>query len=109
MTLAEIKAQRPTINRAKIAATTEDDIRRHAVEDGQNPDASLPTQATIDYPPAMVREALKMTQMEFADKLGIPVATLRNWEQGRVALDPAVRALMRILMRAPKAALKALA
>jgi len=50
-----------------------------------------------------------MTQVEFAKTLRIPVATLRNWEQGRVGIDPAARALFRILSRDPKHALKALA
>jgi putative transcriptional regulator len=49
-----------------------------------------------------------MTQVEFAEVLRIPVATLRNWEQGRVRIDPAARALFRILNRDPKHALKAL-
>jgi putative transcriptional regulator len=43
-----------------------------------------------------------------ADTLGIPLATLRNWEQNRVAMVPAAIALMRILAREPEAALRAL-
>ncbi len=50
-----------------------------------------------------------MTQVAFAEAIGVPVATLRNWEQGRVAPDPAARALLRILDREPEAALRALA
>ena len=42
----------------------------------------------------------------FANTLGIPVATLRNWEQNRVAMEPATIALMRILAREPEAALR---
>ena len=49
-----------------------------------------------------------MSQREFADTLGVPVATLRNWEQNRVAMEPATIALMRILAREPEAALRAL-
>jgi putative transcriptional regulator len=49
-----------------------------------------------------------MSQREFANTLGIPVATLRNWEQNRVAMEPAAIALMRILEREPEAALWAL-
>ena len=36
------------------------------------------------------------------------VAKLRNWEQNRVAMEPATIALMRILAREPEAALRAL-
>lgn len=42
MTLEEIRVLRPAADLAKIAATTEEDIRRHQVEDGEDPDASLP-------------------------------------------------------------------
>lgn len=41
MTLEEIKAATPRVDRAKIEATTEEDIRRHMIEDGENPDAPL--------------------------------------------------------------------
>jgi hypothetical protein len=40
-TLAELRANPTTIDRAKVAATTEADIRRHMIEDGEDPDAVL--------------------------------------------------------------------
>jgi putative transcriptional regulator len=49
-----------------------------------------------------------MSQRQFATLLGIPVATLQNWEQNRVMMEPATRAVMRILAHEPKAALRAL-
>lgn len=49
-----------------------------------------------------------MTQEQFAAALHIPVATLRNWEQGRNAIDPAARSLLLIVARNPRAALKVL-
>jgi putative transcriptional regulator len=49
-----------------------------------------------------------LSQKAFAETLGIPVATLRNWEQNRVAMEPATVALMRILVKEPEAALRAL-
>jgi putative transcriptional regulator len=52
MTLEEIKASRPTIDRAKVAATTEADIRRHQIEDGEDPDAPLPPFRLCRRPPA---------------------------------------------------------
>ncbi len=42
VTLEEIRAARPMAESAKIAATTEEDIRRHQIEDGEDPDAPLP-------------------------------------------------------------------
>ena len=107
MTLDRIKASRPKIDRARIDATTEEDIVRHMREDGEDPNA-VPGRFTEDLPPALIRERMGMTQVEFAETLGIPVATLRNWEQGRVRIDPAARALFRIVSRDPKRALRAL-
>ncbi|HVC51365.1 MAG TPA: helix-turn-helix domain-containing protein [Stellaceae bacterium] len=106
MSLAEIKARPSMRDRPKIAATTEADIRRQMIEDGENPDEELSERDIIS--PWYIRRRLKMSQREFADTLGIPVATLRNWEQNRVAMEPATIALMRILAREPEAALRAL-
>jgi len=42
MTLAELRASRPFVDRGKVTATTEDDIRRHRIEDDEDPDAPVP-------------------------------------------------------------------
>lgn len=39
MTLEQLKASRPAADRRKIDATTEKDIARHMVEDGEGPPA----------------------------------------------------------------------
>ena len=106
-TLDEIIASKPKVDQAKLDATTEEDIRRYMIEDGQDPDEELPDHAELIVPPRRVREKLGMTQEEFAKALRIPVATLQEWE-GRVILDPAVRSLMTIFYRMPEA-IKALA
>ncbi len=93
-------------DRAKIDATTEADIRRHMIEDGEDPDAPLPEHDIIM--PDLIRKKLGMSQPEFAATFGIPVATLRNWEQNRVAMDPATISLLRIIANEPKAAMRAL-
>ena len=107
LTLEQIKAARPKVDRGKIKKTSEKDIARQMREDGEDPKAELGT-FVEDLPPAVIRERIGMTEVEFAEALGLPVATLRNWEQGRVRIDPAARALFRILSRDPKRALKAL-
>ena len=81
MTADEIKTRPSKRNRAKIDATTEENIRRQMIEDGDNPDEELSEQDIIS--PWYIRKRLGMSQGEFADTLGIPVATLRNWEQNR--------------------------
>lgn len=106
-TLEEIKASRSGINRAIFDATTEEDIRRHMIEDGEDPDADLPTNWRLVVPPRLVREKLGMSQEEFSDALRVPVETVRDWEQ-RGVFDPAVNSLLAIIYRMPEA-LKALA
>ena len=55
-----------------------------------------------------IRKKLKKSQDEFALMIGVSVATLRNWEQGRrQPLGPA-RALLKIAAENPKAVEKAL-
>ncbi|MGI4945265.1 MAG: helix-turn-helix domain-containing protein [Janthinobacterium lividum] len=108
MTLEEIRASRPEVDRAKILATTEEDIRRHQVEDGEDPDVPLPPLRPVPDVRA-IRTQLGMTQETFAKAIGVPVATVRNWEQSRTAMDPAVRSLLRVVEREPDAAFRALA
>ena len=80
-----------TPNSTTLTDTTQDDIRRHMIEDGEDPDISHDDW----YPsPASVRRKLGLSQAQLADNLRLPLGTWRNWEQGRVELDPAVRALL---------------
>jgi len=105
-TLEQIKAEKPTTDFRKFDATTEEDIRRHMIEDGEDPDF-VPTLEDI-FTPQVIRKRLKMTQEEFANALRIPVATLRNWEQGRNAIDPAARSLLMVVAKNPKLVLRTL-
>jgi putative transcriptional regulator len=58
--------------------------------------------------PKVVRQALGLSQEEFAERFRIPVGTLRDWEQGRVEPDQAARAYLMVIARIPDAVLKAL-
>ena len=107
-TLDQIRQMKSKITRAKINRTTESDIRRHMIEDGQDPKSDLSGFAPV-IPPQLLRKKLGMTQAKFAKALRIPLSTLRNWEQGRVLPDPAGRSLLTIVAKNPKFALKALA
>ena len=55
-----------------------------------------------------IREKLEQTQEEFALMIGVSLATLRNWEQGRRAPEGPARALLRVAARNPKAVADAL-
>ncbi len=55
-----------------------------------------------------VRAKLGASQAEFALMIGVSVATLRNWEQGRRTPDGPALALLRVAARNPKAVIEAL-
>jgi len=48
-----------------------------------------------------IRNRLGKSQPEFAHMIGVNVATLRNWEQGRREPDGPARALLRVAAAAP--------
>lgn len=105
---AEAAASAGRIDRAKVDATTEQDIRRHMIEDGDDPDAPLGEFAVV-WPAAAVRRLTGLSQRAFAEAIGVPLATLRNWEQSRTAPDPAARSLLALIADDPARALRVLA
>jgi len=56
-----------------------------------------------------IRRRLGKSQSEFARMIGVSVATLQNWEQGRRHPDGPARALLRVAAANPKAVAEALA
>lgn len=48
------------------------------------------------------REKSGLTQAAFADRIATPVATLRDWEQGRFAPPGAVMCLLRLIIKHPE-------
>lgn len=58
---------------------------------------------------AAIRERLGLTQEQFARTFGIPVGTLRDWEQRRKEPDAPARALLWVIEREPEAVRRALA
>lgn len=55
-----------------------------------------------------IRAKLRKSQTEFARMIGVSVATLRNWEQGRREPHGPARALLKIAATNPSAVIKAL-
>jgi len=55
-----------------------------------------------------IRAKLKKSQPVFAMMIGVSVATLRNWEQGRRIPDGPAMALLRVAAENPKAVAAAL-
>jgi putative transcriptional regulator len=57
----------------------------------------------------MLRRRAQLTQQEFAARLGVPVETIRNWEQGKRAPRGPARALLAVIAHAPDTVFAALA
>jgi putative transcriptional regulator len=55
-----------------------------------------------------VRRRLGFSQAEFAERIDVSLDTIRNWEQGKRHPTGAAKALLRVLDKAPEAALVAL-
>jgi putative transcriptional regulator len=56
-----------------------------------------------------IRNKLAKSQEEFALMIGVSVATLQNWEQGRRRPEGPARALLRVAAKNPQAIVEALA
>lgn len=97
---------------AMVDAMTEDDVMARALAD---PDAQpLTAEQLARMRPAIpdvaaLRERLGLTQEQFARTFGIPVGTLRDWEQRRKEPDAPARALLRVIEREPEMVRRALA
>lgn len=90
------------IDMARVDATTETEITAQIAADeaGAMQDAAKFARR--------VRKRLGLSQMEFSTRIDVSLETIRNWEQGKRSPTGAAKALLRILDKAPKAALLAL-
>jgi putative transcriptional regulator len=55
-----------------------------------------------------LRQRARLTQIEFAARLGVPVETIRNWEQGKRMPRGPARALLAVIAHAPDTVFAAL-
>jgi putative transcriptional regulator len=55
-----------------------------------------------------VRARTKLTQAEFALRIGVPIETVRNWEQGKRSPRGPARALLKLLEKVPDVAFEVL-
>lgn len=78
----------------KIAAGLED-----AIAYAQGDAARAHVAAPVDI--KAIRQHAKKTQAQFAQAYRIPVATLRDWEQGRRQPDAPARALLAVIAADP--------
>src|SRR5512146_1134967 len=81
------------------------------LRDGQECPLQPPAAAGEAAPLAVrdLRRRASLTQTEFAARLGVPVETIRNWEQGKRAPRGPARALLAVIAHAPDTVFAALA
>jgi putative transcriptional regulator len=98
--LASLPEGRVDFNR--LDATTELDIAKQQHRDE--------TDAILDSAKfaRRVRKRLGLSQAEFSHRIDVSLDTIRNWEQGKRCPTGAAKALLKILDKAPEAALAAL-
>ncbi len=51
-----------------------------------------------------IRARSQLTQAEFAARIGVPLETVRNWEQGKRSPRGPARALLKVIDKAPDVA-----
>lgn len=88
---------------AYVEALTDEENLANALSD---PDAVILTpERRARLRPAVetrrVRQDLQLTQDAFATRFGIPLGTLRDWEQGRWQPDATARTLLQVISREP--------
>ena len=66
------------------------------------PDEALPAVREL-------RLRAKLTQAQFAARLGVPLETIRNWEQGKRSPRGPARALLAVIAHSPDTVFAALA
>ncbi|MBI4757213.1 MAG: helix-turn-helix domain-containing protein [Betaproteobacteria bacterium] len=90
------------VNYRLLDATTEEELAaQQAADDAE----SMQDAARFAR---RVRRRLGLTQLEFARRIGVSLDTIRNWEQGKRCPTGAAKALLKVLDKAPEAALLAL-
>jgi putative transcriptional regulator len=84
---------------ARVDATTEVEIERQAASD--DAEAAKGAAAWV----RRVRRRAGLSQAEFAQGIGVFVATVRDWERGKLFPQGTARALLRVIDRVPEAVL----
>lgn len=91
-------------------AMTEEERHAAAVSD---PDCPPATEAQLARARRVVnvraiRQSMNLRQEEFAERFGLPLGTVRDWEQGAHRPDRAAQVLLTVIARDPDAVVRAL-
>ncbi len=88
---------------ARLEAMTPEEIEQNALDDPDNPPS---TDEELDRAVAgrfvrQTREATGLSQDKFAERFGLNVSRLRDWEQGRYLPDSFAMAFLRVIRKDP--------
>ena len=109
-TLRKTKGKRPgKTDWAEFDALTDADVIARAKTDPDNPPLTKAQRAKLKPIAAVkrLRWSMKLTQEEFAERFGVPLGTLRDWEQHKSEPDAAARTLLRVIETSPRTVAKA--
>lgn len=67
-----------------------------------------PCEAVTSQDIKKIRKRLNVSQTQFAFLLGVKVATLQNWEQGRTKPEGPAQTLLRVIAHDPNIVMEAL-
>jgi putative transcriptional regulator len=81
---------------APTASHRDEDVPGNGAGEGHDPGAAAYARG--------VRAQTKLTQAEFASRIGVPIETVRNWEQGKRSPRGPARALLKLIEKAPQVA-----
>ena len=92
-----------------VEITSEGQERTLPVPLIEQPAVPAPAAAVSDASYARrIRSQTRLTQAEFASRIGVPIETVRNWEQGKRSPRGPARALLKLLDHAPDVAFSVL-
>ena len=77
-----------------------------AIAKGEAEPAGVYVPESVDV--AAIRKRQKLSQSAFADRYGLSVGTVRDWERGRRKPDRAAQVLLSVIDRNPEAVTRAL-
>ena len=79
-----------------------------AISKGKLPPESYKIHIPESVDVKAIREQMGLSQFSFANRFGLSVYALRNWEQGKRKPDPAARAYLKVIEKAPDVVIKVL-
>ncbi len=102
---------RTDVNRTdweRLHSMTEDEIEENALSDPDNPPLTTEELEQLAQPNEFrdVRQRLNLTVFQFAERFGIPIATVLAWESGEALPDAGARVLLRVIEHDPEAVIR---